>query len=306
MSATPSDGSMTPRTANSSTSTSYTFTSPIQARVQPAPRALVQQVPLFNQWTINGNSPVSDHQDSYTGSKALYDNIDPALKEQNRLPPIRYADSQYSLEHKVKRHRTTPPDGYPNAAFPTFARQMLDAADAAKYQPTTRTNSLSVQTSPDLRRLSVNSLLSGPPGDGVDHSQSYTRPSMYRRDADGSMVYGYDYGLPDLDVPKNNDASSISVRSPSAVQIPTPSTPGVLQSPRITHVAFERGGYYAQPVQIKIPATFDPLPAHLSDNPMNLLYFHHFLNHTARILVPHDCCQNPLRTILPESKSSRS
>lgn len=34
---------------------------------------------------------------------------------------------------------------------------------------------------------------------------------------------------------------------------------------------------------------------------MNLLYFHHFLNHTARILVPHDCERNPFRLILPES-----
>lgn len=34
---------------------------------------------------------------------------------------------------------------------------------------------------------------------------------------------------------------------------------------------------------------------------MNLLYFHHFLNHTARILVPHDCSENPFRNILPQS-----
>jgi hypothetical protein len=37
---------------------------------------------------------------------------------------------------------------------------------------------------------------------------------------------------------------------------------------------------------------------------MNLLYFHHFINCTARILVPHDCERNPFRHILPESKSS--
>ncbi|KAL8952223.1 MAG: hypothetical protein Q9183_007402, partial [Haloplaca sp. 2 TL-2023] len=33
---------------------------------------------------------------------------------------------------------------------------------------------------------------------------------------------------------------------------------------------------------------------------MNLLYFHHFLNHTARILVPHDCAANPFKNILPQ------
>lgn len=37
---------------------------------------------------------------------------------------------------------------------------------------------------------------------------------------------------------------------------------------------------------------------------MNLLYFHHFIDHTARILVPHDCEKNPFRTILPGSKNA--
>jgi hypothetical protein len=32
---------------------------------------------------------------------------------------------------------------------------------------------------------------------------------------------------------------------------------------------------------------------------MNLLYFHHFIYHTGRILVPHDCPENPFRTVLP-------
>lgn len=35
---------------------------------------------------------------------------------------------------------------------------------------------------------------------------------------------------------------------------------------------------------------------------MNMLYFHHFLNHTARILVPHDCSENPFKSILPQSR----
>ncbi len=42
------------------------------------------------------------------------------------------------------------------------------------------------------------------------------------------------------------------------------------------------------------------------ENKMNLLYFHHFINHTARILVPHDCEKNPFRQILPGSEYSHA
>jgi hypothetical protein len=67
-------------------------------------------------------------------------------------------------------------------------------------------------------------------------------------------------------------------------------------------IAFEPDGYYGKPVPIKIPNPLLPLPGQLLANSMNLLYFHHFLNHTARILVPHDCTMNPYRTVLPNSK----
>jgi len=62
---------------------------------------------------------------------------------------------------------------------------------------------------------------------------------------------------------------------------------------------FKGDGYYSKPVPVKIPRSLEPLPAPLLENRMNLLYFHHFLNHTARILVPHDCSENPFRSILP-------
>lgn len=65
-------------------------------------------------------------------------------------------------------------------------------------------------------------------------------------------------------------------------------------------MAFGKGGYYVKPVQIRIPKSLEPLPPILMENKMNLLYFHHFINHTARILVPHDCEKNPFRQILPE------
>lgn len=60
-------------------------------------------------------------------------------------------------------------------------------------------------------------------------------------------------------------------------------------------------GYYDRPVPINIPRDLEPLPAKLRENPMNLLYFHHFMNHTAKALVPHDDQQsNPYRHVLPQ------
>jgi hypothetical protein len=121
--------------------------------------------------------------------------------------------------------------------------------------------------------------------------------------------------MPDLDIPKNDDANAIMIFSPPASRENTMNDNGSRRQStadsdfaeqfgfgsRARDIAFEPGGYYAKPVPIKIPQALEPLPDTLLQNKMNLLYFHHFLNHTARILVPHDCEQNPFRTILPES-----
>ncbi|KAM0721784.1 hypothetical protein Q7P37_002709 [Cladosporium fusiforme] len=154
-----------------------------------------------------------------------------------------------------------------------------------------------VSTGPDhadLRRLSVKSLLSDP-SDITDHTRSST-------ESHGNRTYGYDHGLPDFDIPRNNDMAAIGPRSPdlrrtSAAVSEISTSSGEVDAKQI---AFEPGGYYAQPVPIKIPRSLEPLPRDLTDNPINLIYFHHFLNHTARIMVPHDCPENPLRGVLPQ------
>lgn len=62
----------------------------------------------------------------------------------------------------------------------------------------------------------------------------------------------------------------------------------------------EAKGYYDKPVEIYIPQNLEPLPPKLLKHPMNLLYFHHFINHTAKVLVPYDDpTANPFRTTLP-------
>lgn len=186
------------------------------------------------------------------------------------------------------------------------------ASEEISSRSSAKTERPGIQDPPDLRRLSVHSLLSGPPGENETYGSYSNRPHRYPRHAtDGSTVYGYDYGQPDLDLPRNDDANAITPRSPAAVRAgPFVTGPSLAEgndledvpsAQQTKDIAFERGGYYARPVQIRIPQQFEPLPHHLTESPMNLLYFHHFLNHTARILVPHDCPENPLRSVLPQS-----
>lgn len=177
-----------------------------------------------------------------------------------------------------------------------------DASIRAPPRPTTNTQ----YPAPDLRRLSVNSLLTGPPGDNPSgYPEVHVR--QYPIGDSSTTTYGFDLGHHDLDTPKNDDANAIAIFSPPAGSVGfaneghynshTDSGYGGIRS---KDIAFEKGGYYAKPVPIKISKSLEPLPQLLLENPMNLLYFHHFLNHTARILVPHDCEQNPFRNILPQ------
>ncbi|KAI9664911.1 MAG: hypothetical protein M1821_006359 [Bathelium mastoideum] len=164
----------------------------------------------------------------------------------------------------------------------------------------------------DFRRLSVNSLLSGPPGtgDSILKLADLATQGPFPDDPEGSITYGFDEGNPDVDMPHNDDKNAVCLHSPTlsarSRSFPTINSNGEEAAlpendshPQPKEVTFARRGYYANPVPIRIPKSLEPLPAQLLDNPMNLLYFHHFLNHTARILVPHDCQANPFRNILP-------
>lgn len=265
--------------------------------------------------------------------------------------PIPPSDFNWSEQHRAKRVKLGPFADSRNTLPPVFTKPELPdsvASNASQYDQASpgsvmftpfsanstantpgtpgssiaseetasrvvpRPSNLSVQHTPDLRRLSVNSLLSGPPGDYDAHECRAAKTLRYPKTDDEGSTYGYDYGYPDLDVSKNNDSMAIIPQSPAAVRSRATS---VAESPYAVaseapsptptkEAAFQRGGYYAQPVPIKISKEFEPLPSYLADSPMNLLYFHHFLNHTARVLTPHDCPDNPLRTILPKSVSN--
>ncbi|KAH8675343.1 fungal-specific transcription factor domain-containing protein [Xylariales sp. PMI_506] len=174
-------------------------------------------------------------------------------------------------------------------------------------------------SSPETRRMSVHSLLSGPPGPGRLHDDfaTFQRPPATltgtQLSPNGPKYYGIDRGLPDLDLGRNDDNHAISHGSGSSQLTQNdqsiPSFGGYEGDLFASEFAFgveasdtseKIGGYYDKPVEIYISQKFEPLPPKLLQNPMNLLYFHHFINHTAKVLVPYDDPEaNPFRTTLP-------
>ncbi|RMD44265.1 hypothetical protein DV735_g805, partial [Chaetothyriales sp. CBS 134920] len=186
--------------------------------------------------------------------------------------------------------------------------------------PNPLTPAPSTQTDDD-RRISVSSLLSEDPepvskrssrsdGGPTSHPTSLEGPSrrgsLHQRMISYSEteMYGHDRGAPDFDIPHNDDANAISEHPPPEQADFSSWLEAKFDDPSFgfgtvsRQQVFAAGGYYASPVPIKIPRKLEPLPPSLTENPMNLLYFHHFLNHTAKILVPHDCPENPFKTIL--------
>ena len=118
--------------------------------------------------------------------------------------------------------------------------------------------------------------------------------------------YGLDCGRPDLDLNKNNDHAAIEVNYALDLITSTwknDSTNSNYRSePEEQNTRRSEYGYYAWPVPINIPRYLSPLPSTLVKNPINLMYFHHFLNHTARMFIPHDCSDNPFISVMPSSK----
>jgi hypothetical protein len=120
-----------------------------------------------------------------------------------------------------------------------------------------------------------------------------------------ATFYGYDNGTPDRDIGENDDSKAIVGYLPTACKGGYNFNPEDLA--RESHPSDfgfgmrETGNYYENLVEVWISRDLEPLPLKLRQNPMNLLYFHHFLNHTARVLVPHDDPRsNPFRTVLPQ------
>ncbi|OJJ45876.1 hypothetical protein ASPZODRAFT_68948 [Penicilliopsis zonata CBS 506.65] len=117
--------------------------------------------------------------------------------------------------------------------------------------------------------------------------------------------YGLDCGRMDLDLNRNDDHASININyaldliSPQWQSAKPPSSVDKQMETTGSEPKDNLRPYYTSPVPINIPRYLSPLPSTLLHNPINLMYFHHFINHTARMMAPHDCGDNPFISVLP-------
>ena len=174
--------------------------------------------------------------------------------------------------------------------------------------------------SPSTRRVSIQSLVSGTspaesPGEGGFQCRVNDTSSSFSE----KRTYGFDHGFPDLDIPKNKDEDALSPYTPKTTAASpasfsdadldlnldeNPSEFGFLldlPTEMQQQTQQEVKSYYSRIVKVEISTSLGPLPPELQSHQMNLLYFHHFVDHTARILVPYDCSENPFKTLLPKS-----
>lgn len=145
------------------------------------------------------------------------------------------------------------------------------------------------------------------PGRPFDLSTSEKRWHAYLNTVTDN--YGLDCGRPDLDLNKNDDHSALDVNHAlKLISSQRKSRRNVESMEQVNPVLGPcsqpvSDTYYEFPVSVDVPRYLSPLPMALLENPINLMYFHHFINHTARMLVPHDCENNPFVSVLPSSKS---
>ncbi|KAI1399963.1 hypothetical protein F4819DRAFT_497682 [Hypoxylon fuscum] len=238
----------------------------------------------------------------------------PANKRAKLTSDFQSADPQpaHVIEHRHNSAASSTLDSSV-ASFRFTVGSGLSAA--SPLTPTTSSTFSDDDQRHSSRRLSVNSLLSAPPGPQAlqDENTSRARAGLPPLDtrtrlSTEATYYGIDRGFPDHDLGKNDDLTAISGSSPLLQREftdPPFGEPDDLAwhefgfGVETTEFIDEEGGYYSKPVSIYIPRNLEPLPSRLMDNPMNIL--HHFLNHTARVLVPYDDPHaNPFRTILPQ------
>ncbi|KAF8543644.1 fungal-specific transcription factor domain-containing protein [Trichophaea hybrida] len=156
---------------------------------------------------------------------------------------------------------------------------------AESYMDLPAVTTVGMSSNTVMRRVSVENLLAVPlshngfPG-AYDDRYGY----MNFKTEDVSQYSPNDQGLEDDDIeeiPRNDyEDGDFSMQVNKARQF------------------FRMNSTYSD--QMSIPRRLDPLPQWLLSNDQNKMYFHHYLKHTARLLVPHDCSENPFKHILPQ------
>ena len=141
-----------------------------------------------------------------------------------------------------------------------------------------------------MRRVSVENLLAAP----LNHHDAY--PANFDDD-DRYMTFKTEDDEPQYD-PANDqmeDDDIEEITRSNDFNDPDPCT--VILAPSLPSAS---QAYYLFKNQLSIPRKLDPLPQWLFRGD-NMKYFHHYLKFTARLLVPHDCSENPFKHILPQS-----
>lgn len=168
-----------------------------------------------------------------------------------------------------------------------------------------------------MRRVSVENLLAAPlpnPDSSYGYVDRYPTSEMdefkqedspkgmgFGVESPKAMSFGVDHGIPDMD----GDSDVEEIPRHDFGGYPQPIR---YNNSRMYPSGARNNGMYMNvnpnspfyPVQITIPRRLDPLPQLLLSNKKNMMYFHHYLHYTARLLVPHDCSENPFKSILPQ------
>lgn len=296
--------------------------------------------PVSTSFVPQVTSPVSSHGNGYvhsppgsvtspTGHYAQPHNSPPLQKTYHAPPPILTSPTK---KVRTSTSPTQPPpnspfiyggmNGHPITSMPPHTTSIGTALD---YMTPTSGASMAhhmelmdhpvvtgVGTNTIMRRVSVENLLAAPlPNSDSSYGSFVDRfppelDDFKREDHQKGMHFGVDHGEPDLDqdsdveeIPRHNFGDFMGQ--------------GINRynhhGSRMYPSGARGGGMYSlnpnspfYPVQITIPRRLDPLPQLLLSNKKNMMYFHHYLHYTARLLVPHDCSENPFKSILPQSK----
>ncbi|TGZ78370.1 hypothetical protein EX30DRAFT_159887 [Ascodesmis nigricans] len=136
-----------------------------------------------------------------------------------------------------------------------------------------------------MRRVSVDQLLSGPLQAPMEYSGVLTAPYPAVSDSFEVKTEPTPTGIPVTTLAMQDDEDVEEIRRTAFENFPSDSR-------------FTVNSLY--PGTVTIARTLLPYPPILLDNDKNRMYFDHYLKFTARLLVPHDCSENPFRYILPQ------
>jgi hypothetical protein len=292
-----STGYNTPQSPSSSTNFSTlnirTPTSP-QHHQNPFATRISPSTPVLPYAQQPGNAINTSPQGRQFGTNAPPPTPTAAYPKQYRPPPMDLS----VIDSKRLRTATSPHEGhggfFPGEMLPTTNSMGGFMNYGFSNQPQMTLTSLSspiIQTSPNtVRRLSVHNLLSPVPEDlyPTTTTVGYSDPQVTTAADNSFMSATAGESYDDDDEIEEIERFDLGQLGPDFG----------------SQMDLYRDGpnSYFFPKRITIPRVLEPLPEMLLQNKTNKMYFHHFVQQIAPLLVPHDCAKNPFKSVLPQSK----